>query len=235
MAGHEQTTKLYTELAQHPNKDFDGDKGLANEFRQTHWDTLFRTKDYTQVLWHQESPIISFNLIIEYASKEDFIIDVGCGASFLVDNLIECLYKNLTLLDISQTSLEIVKKRLQENGSIPTYICSDILNFQSSKKFNIWHDRAVFHFLLQKNERDKYFEILKDSLHLGGVAIISTFRVGGQTQCAGLDIVQYDEDKMRAELPQGLELLSYDEFVHHTPKQTQQEYCAFLIRKTSES
>lgn len=214
---------------------FSAKKLSPNAFRQTHWDTLFQTKDYTQVLWHQESPAISLHLINKYVSKENFIIDVGCGASFLVDNLLEYGYKNLALLDTSHISLEIVKKRLQENAFIPTYICSDILNFKSSTKFNIWHDRAVFHFLLQKKEREKYFEVLKESLYLGSVAIISTFRVGGQTQCAGLDIVQYDEGKMRAELPEGMELISYNEFVHLTPKQTQQKYCSFVIRKTLDS
>ncbi|MEE8589269.1 MAG: methyltransferase domain-containing protein, partial [Sulfurimonadaceae bacterium] len=118
--------------------------------RQSHWDNIFKTKDYTQVLWHQNSPTISLDLIQSHSNKDDAIIDVGCGASFLVDKLIDKGYKNITLLDTSIASLDIVKKRLANNADIPTYICSDIMHFSPSQKFNIWHDRAVFHFLLLK-------------------------------------------------------------------------------------
>ena len=144
---------------------------------------------------------MSLELINKYACKDDEIIDVGCGASLLVDNLIEQEYKNITLLDTSNTSLDIVKKRVANNASIPTYICSDVLDFKSDKQFNIWHDRAVFHFLLNKKDREKYFEILQNSLASDGTAIISTFAIGSDKQCAGLDIVQYDYEKMLQELP----------------------------------
>lgn len=164
--------------------------------RKTHWDNIFKTKDYTQVLWHENSPKISLGLIEKYVeNKESRIIDVGCGVSFLADKLIKNGYKNITLLDISVTSLDIVKKRLGVNEDIPKYICQDILNFNSLDEFDIWHDRAVFHFLLLKRERIKYFERLKESLKSGTVAIINTFCTGGETQCAGLETMQYDKEK----------------------------------------
>ncbi len=105
------------------------------------------------------------------------------------------------------------------------------MHFSPSQKYNIWHDRAVFHFLLLKEERVNYFEVLKESLVSGGTAIISTFRVGGQTMCAGLDIVQYDHNKILEELPEGLELVAYEEFTHITPSDSEQAYSSFVIKK----
>lgn len=210
---------------------FKATKIPADEFRQGHWDTLFKTKDYTKVFWHQSSPTVSLTLINTYAKKEDKIIDVGCGASLLVDNLIDEGYKNITLLDTSETSLEIVKERLAEKAGIPKYICSDIMNFSPADTYDIWHDRAVFHFLLLKKERAKYFDIVKDCLISGATAILSTFAVGGQTQCAGLDIVQYDAKKMREELPTGLELIKSEDFIHITPANNEQKYISFIIKK----
>ena len=196
------------------------------------WDNLFDTRDYTKVFWHQKSPDISLELINSHTkSKDDSILDVGCGASFLVEKLIEQEYVDINLLDISKVSLDIVKKRLANDSNIPTYINSDITNFKSDKKFDIWHDRAVFHFLLLKDDRDKYFEVLKAVLKPDGFALISTFTNGGDNQCAGLSVLQYNDKKMIDELPIGLELVEYNEFIHKTPKETSQKYCSFVIKK----
>ncbi len=203
----------------------------TEEARKSHWDTIFKTKDYTQVLWHQSTPTVSLDLVTACSTKDDAIIDIGCGASFLVDNLIDKGYQNITLLDTSKRSLDIVKERLSDKADIPSYICSDILDFSPSQQFKIWHDRAVFHFLLHKNERIEYFNRVMETLTPGGIALISTFRVGGQTMCAGLEIVQYDRDKMLKELPQGLELVEYKEFTHMTPAESEQDYSAFIIKK----
>jgi len=210
---------------------FKATKIPSDTLREQHWDTLFKTKDYTQVLWHQETPKTSLMLIEQYAKKDDFIIDVGCGASLLVDTLINSGYENITLLDTSKTCLDIVKNRLSSQSNIPNYICSDIMNFTATQKFNVWHDRAVFHFLLLEKERKKYFEVLGESLIPGGIAIINTFSVGGEIQCAGLDIIPYNDEKMVQELPSGLVLVEHKEFIHITPKNSEQKYSSFVIKK----
>ncbi|MFA6192847.1 MAG: methyltransferase domain-containing protein [Sulfurimonas sp.] len=210
---------------------FRAKKISSDRLRQLHWDTVFETKDYTQVLWHQNSPTLSLELINNYAKKDDFIIDVGCGASLLVDNLIEMGYKNITLLDTSKISLDIVKNRLGSKLETAKFVCSDIMHFQPTEKLNIWHDRAVFHFLLLKKERARYFEVLKESLTSDGIAIINTFALGGQTECAGLKIVQYDYEKILQELPSDLELIKYENFTHITPKESEQAYSYFVIKK----
>lgn len=208
---------------------FSATKIAAEELREKHWDSIFQKADYTQVLWHQSSPQKSVELIKKYAKNSVNIIDVGCGASYLVDTLLNDGYKNITLLDTAQTSLDIVKSRL--NNSKVEFICSDILNIETDKKFYIWHDRAVFHFLLSKKERAKYFKVLANSLNSKGIAIISTFKVDGPTQCAGLDIVQYNNQKMLDELPSNLTLIQSEDYTHITPKGTTQEYIYFVIKK----
>ena len=196
--------------------------------REKHWDGVFQSADYTQVLWHQNSPSNSLELILKYSNSSANIIDAGCGASFLVDNLLQKGYKDITLLDTSKTSLEIVKNRV-DNEKI-NYVCKDILNFKTDEKFNIWHDRAVFHFLLSSKERQKYFEILQNSLKDDGYAIISTFALNGEIKCAGLDTVAYDIKKFKSELPNGLTVEEYREFLHTTPKNSQQKYISFILK-----
>ncbi|HFU76303.1 MAG TPA: class I SAM-dependent methyltransferase [Arcobacter sp.] len=208
---------------------FQATKIASNVRREKHWDNIFQNADYTQVLWHQNSPKKSADIIKKYAKVDTDIIDVGCGASYLVDTLLNDGYKNITLLDTAKTSLNIVQSRI--NSDKVQFICDDIVNFKTDEKFDIWHDRAVFHFLLSKKEREEYFKVLDNSLKSKGIAIISTFKVAGPTQCAGLDIVQYDYQKMLDELPSNLTLIESEEFKHITPKETAQDYIYFVIEK----
>ena len=219
----------YTTAETTQGATFKATKVMASILREKHWDTVFQNSDYTQVLWHQKSPQKSLELIQKYSDENMKIIDVGCGASFLVDNLLEKGYEDITLLDTAKTSLEIVQNRLDTNCI--DLLCTDILNFTPKEKFDVWHDRAVFHFLTSKKEREAYFEVLNSSLKSGATAIISTFRVNGPFQCAGLDIVQYDADKIQEELPEYFKLLESEEYMHITPKETEQEYIYFIIKK----
>ncbi len=210
---------------------FRATKIASDTLRQNYWDTIFKTKDYTSVLWHQVHPDKSLGQIEAFAQKDDRIIDVGCGASLLVDHLIAKGYRNIDLLDASNASLEIVKDRLKDNADIPAYICSDIVNFKPTQKYKVWHDRAMFHFLLDKQDRIKYFDVLNDTLLPDGMAIIHTFATGGETTCAGLKTVQYDSKKIAEDLPQGLSLVDAENFDHTTPKNTEQKYTSFFIKK----
>jgi len=208
---------------------FKATKIASSQLREKHWENIFQSVDYEQVLWHQSSPEKSLELIKNYSHSDSNIIDVGCGASYLVDNLLQDGYKNITLVDTAKTSLDIVQSRI--NNSAVECICTDILKLNSDKKYDIWHDRAVLHFLLSKKERTEYFQTLEDSLKSKGIAIISTFKVDGPLQCAGLDIRQYNHQKMLHELPSTLSLLESQEYTHVTPKETTQEYIYFVIQK----
>ena len=197
--------------------------------RAKHWEGVFQNADYQQVLWHQVSPDKSLQLVQKYSDKDAKVVDAGCGASFLVDRLLECGYQDIVLLDTANTSLEIVRKRVDSMNI--KLISGDILDFRTSAKCDIWHDRAAFHFLREKKEIEQYFQVVMNSLKRGGIAIISTFRVNGPLQCAGLDIEQYDADKMSKELPEGLELVASQEYMHITPKQSEQEYIYFTLKR----
>lgn len=208
---------------------FSATKISLQELRENHWNNIFQNTDYTQVLWHQSSPQKSVKFIKKYVTNNSNIIDVGCGASYLVDTLLKNGYRNITLLDTAKTSLDIVHSRI--NSDKVKFICDDILNFKTDEKFDVWHDRAVFHFLLSKKEREQYFKVLDNSLEPKGIAIISTFKVDGPIQCAGLNIVQYSTQKMLNELPSNLTIVESEDYKHITPKENSQEYIYFIIRK----
>ena len=219
----------YTTAETTQGATFRATKIAGDKLRESHWENMFQTQSETKFLWYESLPQTSLEFIKKYSDVTAKIIDAGCGASLLVDNLLNLGYRKVTLLDTSKTSLEIVKKRVQK-ASV-SYVCEDILNFKSDEKFDIWHDRAAFHFLRTKKEREKYFEVLEDSLEETGTAVLSTFRIEGPLACAGLDIVQYDREKMLLELPKTLEIIETLEYEHKTFKETAQKYIYFVIKK----
>ncbi|HHD78296.1 MAG TPA: class I SAM-dependent methyltransferase [Epsilonproteobacteria bacterium] len=222
----------YTTAKTTKGATFTATKMPASEKRKKHWDGIFQSVDYTQVLWHQNSPDFSIAQIQSHTdSKDDAIIDIGCGASLLVDVLLQEKYSDVTLLDVSDRALEIVKERLSDMSDEVTYICSDITTFEPSKQYKFWHDRAVFHFLLDAKERKRYFDVMYHALEKQAIALIGTFSEIGPLQCSGLDTVQYHDEKLKSELIEGLRLVDSIEVIHHTPKQTQQSFRFFLIKK----
>lgn len=197
-----------------------------------HWENIYKTKNHKQVGWYQESPDISLELLSKInAQPTQSIIDVGCGASVLVDKLVQQGYKNITLLDLSEEALSSIKTRLADKGNIPHYLSKDITkNIEFNNTFDVWHDRAVFHFLTNAKDREAYMANLNHSLSPSGHAIIGTFSLNGPSKCSGLDVVQYDEKKMKDELPKNLELLESTVSTHIMPSGTEQEYMYFIIK-----
>ena len=221
----------YTTAKTTQGATFQARKIPATHKRHQHWNGIFKSVDTTAVNWYESSPQLSLELIQKHSKKDENLIDVGCGTSYLADHLLENNYENITLLDISEHSLEIMKARLKSTKV--SYVCEDILFFSAQEKFTLWHDRAAFHFLLSKKERQEYFSVLNNTLQTQGIAIIATFRVDGPLACAGLSIEQYDTQKMQEELPQNFTLLETHEHTHVTPKGTSQEYVYFVIQKRS--
>lgn len=196
-----------------------------------HWENIYKTRDHQQVGWYQHSPEISLTLLSRInAQPSQAVIDVGCGASALADNLIEKGFRNITLVDLSETALSAVKTRLADNKNIPTYLSGDITQIPLNKVFDVWHDRAVFHFLTDSNDRKNYFSNLDKSLSESGRAIIGTFSLAGVNKCSGLDVVQYDENKMNAELNDNLVLEETITDTHIKPSGDKQEYMYFIIK-----
>ncbi|MCW9031147.1 MAG: class I SAM-dependent methyltransferase [Gammaproteobacteria bacterium] len=199
--------------------------------RKDHWENIYRTKDHTEVSWYQESPQISLELFSKInALPSQSVIDVGCGASLLVDNLITHGYRDITLIDLSDKALSLIKSRLGDNADIPDYLSEDITSIKFNQSFDIWHDRAVFHFLTDASDRESYMTTLDKNLAVNGRAIIGAFSLNGPEKCSGLEIVQYDADKMKSVLAHDLELVDTITDTHVMPNGSTQEFMYFIIK-----
>lgn len=199
---------------------------------KNHWEEIYTQKKPTEVSWYQIEPIITLELIksigIEHTDK---IIDVGGGASVLVDKLLDTGFQDITILDISLKALCSAKERLGSRAEIIKWIEADVTEFEPQQKYDLWHDRAVFHFLTSKDDRKKYVQNMGKSLNSGGHVIISTFAVDGPTQCSGLDIVQYNPEKMKNEIGDFFELTEVIYKGHITPWGKEQKFMHCSFRK----
>ena len=163
-----------------------------------HWENIYQTKNPIEMSWHQEKPNTSLGLIIEIGLNKDAkIIDVGGGDSKLVDNLLDMGFTNISVLDISSNALERAKKRLRDKADSVKWIVSDIREFETKDKYDLWHDRAVLHFLTADEDINKYMSNIRRLLKYNGYLIVSTFSLNGPKRCSGLDIKQYSEDSMK--------------------------------------
>ncbi len=193
------------------------------EDMKKHWENIFNTKKFNEVSWYQQNPKTSINLILSTnPSKDSCIIDIGGGDSNLVDNLLDLDFKNIYVLDISLKALEKSQKRLGEKAKTVKWIESDIREFETEDKFDIWHDRAVFHFLTSEEDINKYVKLVSKLLKQGGYLIIATFSLKGPEKCSGLNIKKYSKDSMKEVFGKKFKLIKSLEEIHHTPFQTTQ-------------
>ncbi|WP_395057085.1 class I SAM-dependent methyltransferase [Flavobacterium sp.] len=200
------------------------------ENKKAHWENVFTTKTETEVSWFQENPETSVNFVKEFdLPKNAKIIDIGGGDSYFIDALLDLGFTNLYLLDISAKAIERIKERLGEKSKNVTFIISDILDFESEITFNLWHDRASFHFLTTENQIEKYSEIVSKSVVKDGKMIIGTFSENGPKKCSGLDITQYSETKMNAIFKDNFDKINCFTEDHKTPFDTIQNFifCSF--------
>jgi len=200
--------------------------------KKQHWDQLYTNRTPLDVSWFQQQPTISLSLINSlHLSKDAAIIDVGGGASLLVDHLLAEGYHNLAVLDISAQALAHSQSRLGKQAENVEWFVEDITKFSPSRKFDLWHDRAVFHFLTDAADRQHYVANLKKALAPKAHAVIATFAIGGPTKCSNLDIVQYDEAKIGAELGKDFILRSVHHELHITPANKEQAFNYFHFQK----
>ena len=195
-----------------------------------HWENIYAEKNPAEISWYQSHPQHSLSLIgdtgIGTAAR---IIDVGGGASTLVDHLLMDGYRNITVLDIARTAIERARDRLGDLSQQVTWIENDVTDFSPGQKFDIWHDRAVFHFLTLERDRECYLEALHKTLKPGGQVIIATFSDSGPSQCSGLDVVRYSPATLSRVLGSQLRLVETLTEDHHTPNGGLQQfvYCRF--------
>jgi SAM-dependent methyltransferase len=201
--------------------------------RKDHWERIYSENSPLEVSWYQKEPAVSLRLIDHCRLGKDVpIIDVGGGASVLVDRLLDAGYSRLTVLDIASKSLASARARLGKRAQCAEWIEADITEFVPSHPFGLWHDRAVFHFLTETDDRKRYVETLKQALARGGHVVLAAFAIGGPTRCSGLDIVQYDAAGLMAQLGPEFELIEQASETHLTPAKKAQLFCYFrLLRK----
>lgn len=198
--------------------------------KKKHWENIYQKKEIDGVSWYQKIPSESLQLIKKYSiSNSDKIIDIGCGKSFLADNLLELNYTNISLVDISSNALKEVKQRLQ-NKSL-NFIETDILNFNSNDKYDIWHDRAVFHFITNRQGIEKYISLCNKYINNNGILIIGTFAEDGPLKCSGLEIKRYSVDQISGLFEESFELVESFKMLHKTPFDTEQSFSFCVLRK----
>jgi len=200
----------------------------TTEERKKHWEHVYQTRSPNDVSWYQTHPESSLKLIEKSLSNKSMsCIDVGGGASVLVDCLIAADFTNISVLDISEQALQHTKERLKEKAEQVQWYISDILTFKTSHLFDLWHDRAVFHFLTDADERKQYVKVLKESIIPNAHIIIATFGIDGPEKCSDLPIKQHDTTTIMEELGDEFILLeTFDEY-HLTPKDAQQKFSYF--------
>ena len=199
-----------------------------------HWENVWSRKKSNEVSWYQEDPKTSIELILSTnPSKDAKIIDVGGGDSNLVDKLLDLGFKNVTVLDISPKALERAKARLGERAGMVKWIECDIREFETDDGYDVWHDRALLHFLSSEEDLKNYVELTRQHVMQGGYLIISTFSTKGPMMCSGLDTRQYSEESMKKLFSNGFEHIKSFEEEHMTPWKKGQIFTYNVFRKTT--
>ena len=192
----------------------------------SHWEKIYKAKAPDAVSWYRTHLDRSLELI-ESASldRSACIIDIGGGESTLVDDLLACGYHNLTILDVSQTALDVTKARLGESGKGIHWICADVTQSDlPAHAFDVWHDRAVFHFLNTPEQRNAYVQLATRAVKPTGHVIVSTFGPEGPTKCSGLDVTRYDAQSLHGEFGSRFKLIHSSTELHQTPFGTTQQF-----------
>ena len=191
-----------------------------------HWDTVYRTKAPDGVSWYRPHLERSRARIRRAAPEpSSAIIDIGAGESTLVDDLLAGGYGNVTVLDISATAIEVAKQRLGARAQAVTWITADIAQTTlPAERYDVWHDRAVFHFLTQPEQREAYVRQVARAMKPGGHVIVATFGPEGPERCSGLDVVRYDADSLHGEFGSRFRLIEHATELHQTPFGTTQQF-----------
>ncbi len=204
--------------------------------RKTHWESVYKTKSDQQVSWFREHLDNSLRMILQTkVGKDAAVIDVGGGSSTLADDLLDHGFADVTVLDISAAALQKSKERLGGKAAQIEWLEADITNVSLPENhYDVWHDRAVFHFLTDPEDRRKYVELVMRSLKPGGHIIVASFGENGPQKCSGLDVVRYNPETMHGEFGSGFKLVKSLNETHETPFGTTQEFIYCYCRKVVE-
>ncbi len=200
--------------------------------REAYWEGVHHGKNVDGVSWWQSVPGLSLGLVDRSGvDRSAAVLDVGAGWSTLVDHLLDRGFTDLTAIDLSTTALHAVRDRLGPVGAGVRLQAADVLDLDLGRRFALWHDRAVFHFLVEREERDEYRASLHRCLEPGGWLVVATFGPVGPTTCSGLPIVRYTHEELAAQFP-GFDLMDTSGEDHVTPWGATQQFTAVLLRRS---
>lgn len=205
---------------------------MTDSSRQTYWNSVYQTKGDAAVSWYEDTPQLSVGLIrAAGAGPEAAVIDAGGGASRLVDSLLADGQRAVTVLDLSTEALSLARQRNSSAGDRVRWVVADITTWAPDRRYDLWHDRAAFHFLTAPEDQVAYARTLDAALVAGGAAIIGTFAPDGPEQCSGLPVMRHDAASIAAVLGDGFRLEAEQRHDHHTPWDSIQRFQFGTFRK----
>jgi SAM-dependent methyltransferase len=201
---------------------------------QGHWDDVYGAKAADELSWFQATPAVSLRLLGRFAPPPSSVIDVGGGASTLVDVLLDEGWADVTVLDVSATALEAVRARLGDRHEHrPLLVHADLLGWDPPRQYDVWHDRAVFHFLVEPTDRRRYVDIAARAVRPGGHLVVATFAPDGPAQCSGLPTARYDAEALAREFASGFDSqpCHAEREEHCTPSGVVQPFTWVVLRR----
>lgn len=206
---------------------------MSDVSKKAHWENVYTSKGEREVSWYQESPAPSLELIaLAGLSADASIIDIGGGASRLVDALVDQDIRRITVLDLSAAALDAAKQRLGGKAKGVEWVVADVTIWEPSNTYDLWHDRAAFHFLNDPADQSAYVDRLKKAVKAGGYVVIGTFALDGPEKCSGLPIVRYDAASLSAILGADFKLIDTRRHDHTTPWGAVQRFQFSTFRRT---
>jgi len=199
-----------------------------------HWDRVYSSKRPDQVSWYQGRPDTSLRLLVEAVHPAAAVIDVGAGASTLADELLDRGFTDVTVLDVSAAALECTQTRLAGRQPTAAVIIADLLAWQPERQYDAWHDRAVFHFLVEPSDRHRYVSTALRTVRSGGHLVLGAFAEDGPTQCSGLPTARYDTEELAAQFSAGFELVHAERDEHQTPGGVTQSFTWVVLTRKSD-
>ncbi len=201
---------------------------------RTHWDQAYQTKSDVERSWTQDAPAESVHYVTKYTTDVNApVIDIGGGASLLIDELLNAGYSNVSLLDISQAALDETKTRIDAttNKTHVSYVCADITQWQPTHTYATWHDRAVFHFLTDKNDQNIYVALASTAIASGGHLVLATFAPEGPESCSGLPVQRWSADELVKLSKDSFTLVESTLSTHTTPWDSKQPFTWVVLER----
>ncbi len=197
-----------------------------------HWDGIYTNNPVTNLSWYEREPTVPLALVKKFASGTTGpVIDIGSGESSLVDRLLADGFADVTALDISHRALAAIRERLGECAASIAFVVHDVVTWKPSRQYEVWHDRAVFHFLTDDAARDQYLEVAARGIRVGGSLVLATFAEDGPTQCSGLPVTRYSTEELARTFSASFSLVEHGREEHLTPAGAVQSFTWVVLRR----